>query len=216
MQQHAVRGVQLTEPLESPWPMSTMRTLAGCVCLWAFLPLGCSPIEQRYFYRTAIEQFSAKLPKAGTKCWLTPDLVGPSQGSNAIAEEEFINFLLSKGLCEVVEKHPDVLAGYNWPKEDTVGKDLAGSVASSSLGLPSIGAPVAADGNDNDRSRDRLLERFKKRTLPLKVIVYRIDDLKDDAAVIWFRISDARTAIVEASQTVLVRRVYAPAPAASD
>lgn len=197
-----------------------MRSLSF-LALAALVAVGCATPDQRYFYRSAIDQFSPKLPKAGVKCWVTPDLVGPGSGSNAIAEEVFTNYLLDKNLCEVVEKHPDALAGYTWPKDDicpcqagVAPCNSACPAAGGAMAVPSLGGfgggGGSGEGNDNDRSHDKLLERFKKHSLPQKLIIYRIDELKPEKAVIWFRIADARTTAVESSQTVVIEKVTAP------
>ncbi len=114
------------------------------------------------------------------------------------------------------------MAGYTWPTSDvcpcaagvqpcSAACPAAGGGAVPSLG--GFGGGGAGVANDNDRSKDKLLERYKKRTLPQKLIVYRIDELKKNEAVIWFRISDVRTSTIEAAQTVVVRKASVPVPA---
>lgn len=189
--------------------MKAVRVL-GVVSVLA-LAVGCATPDQRTFYREAIKQFSPKLPRSDMRCWLTPDLVGPSAGSQAIAEEVFTEFLLASNLCRVVEKHPDATAGYTWPASDVC--PCASGVQSCSAycpatdagaALPSLGGGSAVSGHDNNRSGDKLLERHKKATLPNKLVIYRIDELTANKAVIHFRVADARTTTIEQAQTVTV------------
>lgn len=175
-----------------------------------------------------------RLPDGKETCWLAPDLVGSSAGSNVIAEEEFTHFLLKKDLCKVIEKHPDATVGYTWPQTDVCpcpanvhscqaqcdGKDSKESSSSNSP-VPSFGslggggAKAPPEGHDNNRSSDKLLERFKKSSIPDKLITYRIDELNKERAVIHFRVSSAKKdGTIEESVTVFV---YArPAGGAED
>lgn len=197
------------------------------VALVSGLLAGCAGPNQRQYYRDAIAKFHGseqRLPDSKETCWLAPDLVGQGAGSNVIAEEEFTHFLLKKDLCKVVEKHPDATVGYTWPATDVCpcpagvlscqaqcdGKDKE---ASSGPAVPSFGLGGAAgggakpppEGHDNNRSGDKLLERFKKSTLPDKLITYRIDELNKERAVIHFRVSAVKKdGVIEESTTVFV------------
>jgi hypothetical protein len=188
------------------------------VVLAAGSTFACKTIDQRYYYRQGIIAFDKHLPPSGKSCWLTPDLTGPQAGSNQIAEEEFTKYLIDRNLCRVIEKHPDDVAGYSWPKEDVCpcGSGVVpcafqceakkeGGGGGGGFGLPSIGGSAPA-GHDNNQSSDKLLERYKKSQLVDKVIVYRIDELNKDRCVIHFRVSDAKAnnASIEASQTFII------------
>jgi len=176
------------------------------------LATACTLPNQRYFYRAAIEQAADRLPRAGVKCWLTPDLTGPMQGSPAIAEEVFSNYLVEARLCSQVEKHPDAIAGYSWPQnevcpcqpkqENCSGTCHEGGGAS----VPSLGfgGGGGGGGNDNNRSNDRLLERYKKAHIAQKLVVYRIDELQEKKVIVYFRVSDAPTGVVEQAFTVTI------------
>lgn len=179
----------------------------------------CATPDQRTFYRQAIDKFSAKLPKAPTTCWLAPDLTGGGAGSNAIAEEVFTAFLLDKGLCRVVEKHPDANGGYEWPTTDlcpcganvqSCSAQCAGGAGAALGGLGGFGGG-SGSGDDNNRSNDKLLERYKKSQLPQKLVAYRIDELTQKKAVVHFRVSDIRTSVIEASSAVTIELESAPA-----
>jgi hypothetical protein len=184
-----------------------LSLLAALVVLAA----GCRPPDQRLAYRRAIDKFSARLPKAPATCWITPDLSGPSAGSNAIAEEEFAAYIVEKGLCRVVEKHGDAAGGYEWPSADQCPCPANVTSCSAQCGgggvAGGLGFGGGGGGPDNNRSVDKLLERYKKSRLAQKVIVYRIDELTKQQAVIHFRVSDARSATVDAVQTVVVELV---------
>ncbi len=199
------------------------------VALVGGLLSGCAGPNQRQYYRDAIAKFHGseqRLPDSKETCWLAPDLVGQASGSNVIAEEEFTHFLLKKDLCKVVEKHPDATVGYTWPATDVCpcpanvhscqaqcdGKETKES--SALPGVPSFGlgggasgggAKPPPEGHDNNRSSDKLLERFKKSTLPDKLITYRIDELNKERAVIHFRVSAVKKdGVIEESATVFV------------
>jgi hypothetical protein len=183
----------------------------------------CKTVDQRYYYTQGIAAFDRDhhIPTKGS-CWLTPDPTGPAAGSDAIAEEEFTKYIVEKGLCHIVEKSPDDVAGYTWPKDEVcpcgsgvvpcsaqcdANKPAAAS-AGGGFGLGSLGGGAAV-ANDNNRSTDKLLERYKKSQLVDKVIVYRIDELNGNKAVLHFRVSDAKanSGAIEASKvyTILPR-----------
>lgn len=178
----------------------------------------CKTVDQRYYYRQGITAFEKHIPPASKTCWLTPDLVGQGGGSNSIAEEEFTKYLLEKNLCKVVEKHVDDVAGYTWPKDEVC--PCAANVSPCSMqcqakhdapaggGMPGLGSlgGGGASPDDNNRSSDKLLERYKKSQLVDKVIVYRIDELTKDRAIIHFRLSDAKASsgTIEASQWYVI------------
>jgi len=198
--------------------MSIVALTAG------LLTAGCAGPNQRAYYRDAIAKFhgsEGRLPDSKETCWLAPDLVGSSTGSNTIAEEEFTHFLIKKDLCKIVEKHPDATVGYTWPQSDVCpcpanvqtcqaqcdAKPDAAASASPvpGFGLGGGGAKPAPEGHDNNRSNDKLLERFKKSTLPDKLITYRIDELNKDRAIIHFRVSNVKKGgEIEQSEVVFV------------
>ena len=177
----------------------------------------CKTIDYRYYYKQGITAFDKHLPPSGKTCWITPDVTGPSAGSDAIAEEVFTQYLVDRNLCRVIEKHPDDIAGYTWPKDDVCpcGAGIQPCASQCQTGAaPAPGAggafgfasAAAPNGNDNNRSSDKLLERYKKAQLVDKLIVYRIDELNKDKCVIHFRVSDAKAngASIEASQTFVI------------
>ncbi len=189
------------------------------------MTVACTPINQRYYYRSAIEKFAPKVSPSTAKCWVSPDLVGGGTGSSAIAEEEFTTFLIEKNICHVVEKHPDATGDYKWPEKDvcpcaanqtmcaTGACTPAGGGASAVPSFGGLGGGGGAEGNDNNRSGDKLLERHKKSTLPQKFILYRIDEMNSKKSVIHFRVSDAQNVWVEQSGTVTIFPPAAAAPA---
>jgi len=202
-----------------------LRKLSLVALVAGLVATGCAGPNQRQYYRDAIAKFHGseqRLPDGKETCWLAPDLVGAGAGANVIAEEEFTHFLLKKDLCKVVEKHPDSTVGYTWPAADVCpcpagvqtcqaqcdGKDkeAAGASAVPSFGsLGGGGAKPPPEGHDNNRSNDKLLERFKKSTLPDKLITYRIDELTKERAVIHFRVSAMKKdGTIEESETVFV------------
>lgn len=200
--------------------MSLVALVAG------IFATGCAGPNQRQYYRDAIAKFHGseqRLPDSKETCWLAADLVGASSGSNVIAEEEFTHFLLKKELCKVVEKHPDATVGYTWPQTDVCpcpagvqtcqahcdGKDKESSAGGAVPSFGSLGGGGGAkpppEGHDNNRSNDKLLERFKKSTIPDKLITYRIDELTKERAVIHFRVSSVKKdGAIEESETVFV------------
>jgi hypothetical protein len=187
-----------------------------------FLVAGCAGPNQRAYYRDAIAKFNGsehRIPDNSKTCWLAPDLVGSGVGSNVIAEEEFTHYLIKKDLCKIVEKHPDAAAGYTWPQTDVCpcpanvqscqaqcdAKPEGGAGALGGLGGLGGGGKAAPEGHDNNRSNDKLLERYKKSTIPDKVITFRIDELNKERAVIHFRVSDAKKpGAIEQSEVIFV------------
>lgn len=187
------------------------------------LATGCATIDERAYYRDAIEKFANQdkgIPDSGSRCWLTPDLNG-GVGNSVLAEEEFVMFLLKNKLCRIVEKHQDDSAGYKWPESDRCPcpanvhncDGTCPGAASSGGAAPAGGLPLAmpglgggAKGDDNNRSKDQLLERYKKSTMPEKIIVYRIDEETADKCTIFFRVSDTSKAdgTIETAGTVTV------------
>lgn len=197
--------------------------LAAALTVGLLTATGCAGVNQRAYYRDAIAKFHGseqRLPDSKETCWLAPDLVGGNVGSNVIAEEEFTHFLIKKELCKVVEKHPDMVAGYTWPQSDVcpcpasvqtcsaqcdAKPDAAGASPIGGLGLGGGGAKPPPEGHDNNRSNDKLLERFKKSTIPDKLITYRIDELNKERAVIHFRVSNVKKdGAIEQSEVVFV------------
>ena len=186
----------------------------------ALSSVACKTIDERYYYRQGITAFEKHIPPSNKTCWLTPDFSGGSSGNDAIAEEEFTKYLLEKNLCRVVEKHPDDVAGYTWPKDEVCpcGANVtncsaacagtnAGGAAGAAGGLFSGGLSLGGGaGHDNNRSNDKLLERYKKAQLADKVLVYRIDKMDDKKAVIHFRLSDAKAnnGTIEQSQYYVI------------
>jgi hypothetical protein len=181
--------------------------------LAGLVSVGCSTVDQRHYYRQAIAGFKG-IPSASNKCWLAADLVGGSSGSPVIAEEEFTKYLVEKNLCKVVEKHPDSTVGYTWPEADrcpcAAGQTVCSgaqctAAAGGSSGFGGFGGG-SSDGNDNNRSGDKILERFKKSTVPDKLITYRIDELTKKKAIIHFRVSDVKRSggTIEASEVITV------------
>jgi hypothetical protein len=192
--------------------MTTAMRIGLVVCVAAPF-IACKTVDQRYYYRQGITAFEKHIPGSNKTCWLTPDTAGGSSGDNAIAEEEFTRFLIEKNLCKIVEKSVDDVAGYSWPKEEVCpcGSGVS-PCASQCSGASAVGAVPAVFGatasiNDNNRSNYKLLERYKKSQLVDKVLVYRIDDLNKDRAIIHFRLSDAKAAsggAIESSQTYVI------------
>lgn len=203
-----------------------LRVMSIVALAAGLLTMGCGGINQRAYYRDAIAKFhggsEGRIPDSKETCWLAADLVGNSAGSNTIAEEEFTHFLIKKDLCKIVEKHPDATVGYTWPQTDVCPcpanvqscqaqcdakpDAAAGASPVSGFGLGGGGSKsTAPEGHDNNRSNDKLLERFKKSTLPDKLITYRIDELNKERAVIHFRVSNVKKkGEIEESEVIFV------------
>jgi len=183
----------------------------------ALSSVACKTIDERYYYRQGITAFEKHIPASNKSCWLTPDLSGGSAGNDAIAEEEFTKYLLERNLCRVVEKHPDDVAGFTWPKDEVCPCGANVTPCSAACGSGGAGGGAAAGlfggvslggggGHDNNRSNDKLLERYKKAQLADKVLVYRVDKLDDKKMVIHFRVSDAKAnnGAIEQSQVYVI------------